>query len=167
MDRHGKDVDDAQAKRPVAMFALFFRRCAPCESLLPGEWLRGDASRGWNQIVSDVVVALILEEPFGRPGIEEKLPASPFRNFPRFAAGRRHEAVRFHEIAKGASNLLRGSAPWKSFDEGQCIRQFQLKHLSASKGLSFEEDPRSITHPEGLQLTSKIGKTQDQFFWAR
>jgi hypothetical protein len=131
------------------MFALFFRRCAPCESLLPAEWLRADASRGRNQIVSDVVVALILEQPFARPGIEEKLLASSFRNFPGFAACRRHKSVRSDEIAKGASDLVRGSALWESFDEGQCIRQFQLKHSSESKGLSLEKRSSYMTPGEG------------------
>jgi hypothetical protein len=140
VDRHGKGVGYAQADRPVVMFALFFRRCAPCEGLLPGEWLCGDSSCGRNQIVSDEVVALILEEPFARPGIEEKLLASSFGNFPGFAASRRHKAVRSHEIAEGASDLLRGSALWKSFNEGQCIRQFQLKHSLESKGLSLKAD---------------------------
>src|SRR5260221_139118 len=118
------------------MFALFFRRCAPCESLLPREWLRGDASRDRNQIVSSVRVHWILEQPFAGPGTAETLPASSFRNFPGFAACRRHEAVRSQEIAKGASDLCEDRHCGSLSMKGNASDSFNSS-IRESKGLSL------------------------------
>src|ERR1019366_3704129 len=81
----------------------------------------------WNEVVPDVVIILVLESPFRRPGVKEEVPSPAFRGFPRFAAGGRQKSKSLDETAKSQAHLLRGMNAWKRIDKGYGIRQFHLK----------------------------------------
>src|ERR1700681_1061195 len=117
VDRHGEDVDNSQADCPVIMLALLRCQRSPCKRLTPGKGPVRQSCDGRNQIVSDIVVLLILKEPFGRPGIEEELPTSSFRNLSRLAKGCRYKAVGRYKITKSGTYLARGCAFLELFNK--------------------------------------------------
>jgi hypothetical protein len=76
VDRHRETIDDAETCDPFVKVNLRLRLLLSQHGFAPRKRVRREACDRGCQIMPDIVVLLILTQPFNRPGIEEELPGA-------------------------------------------------------------------------------------------